>query len=73
MGKCKNCNHWNRGHSGVYDSDNYGCCNLLTYETIETTNSVVPLCEGCVGVRSRVEDFELVTGITFGCVNWKKK
>lgn len=72
MKKCKTCKFWERGHNGVYNSDNYGtCCHPISEG--DSFNDFIPLCEGCVDARDKIDNFEFVTGENFGCVNHKNK
>lgn len=77
MKRCKNCRYWMQGHDGMVEENKYGHCNFfncLHYNDPENEyNTIIGLCEGCVDVKHKVEDFEFVTGIDFGCINWKKK
>lgn len=73
MKTCRTCKHWKKGHDGMNDPECYGYCKYLTEDIDDSYSDIIPLCEGCVSVRFRVNDFQFVTGYNFGCVNWKKK
>ena len=73
MKTCKTCKHWKQNHDGMNPPEIYGYCKYLTEDIDDSCSDIIALCEGCVSVRHRVTDFEFVTGIKFGCVNWKKK
>lgn len=74
MKTCKNCKYWAVGHPGVWDTDNYGRCNLLNDQMdVLGLADIVPIVEGCVHVHDRTTDFEYVMGKDFGCIHFKKK
>ena len=75
MKTCKNCKNWNKGHEGMWQSENFGNCELLNngQDSNGNYNIIVGLCEGCVNVVDKVDNFEFVTGENFGCVHWEKQ
>lgn len=51
---------------GMWDDEQWGCCARHTDSSAVNTK-ILGLCEGCVNVRNRVNDFEFITHESFAC------
>jgi hypothetical protein len=69
-GKCLSCKHWNAGHDGVWDSEDWGSCEKINNPE-EGKPNLFCIVEGCVDVADRTIDPDYITHKTFGCVQYK--
>lgn len=75
--RCKSCEYWDSPHDGYWDGEKFGTCKLLNStegaQKIANYAGVYGLVEGCVNVQDRTDDFEFVTGESFGCIHFERR